>query len=432
MVYASSIALSGQKSQGVARELYNISMRTHRQQRKRRFTSRLTGFMFRFVLFAALTGLAFNYLRPLPQATASLAALGDTTQSTHLNWPATGSAAIGAQGFGLLATHGPQEQKPAASIAKVITALVVLDRKPLHKGDQGPSLTLTAQDVALFNHYYAIGGSYVKVEAGEKISQYQALQAMLLPSANNMSDSLAIWAFGSMKSYHAYANQWVKEHGMPKTVIAADASGMSSATKSTPADLVRLGELALANEVVAEIVKQPTATIPVHGVIYSANSRLGYNNIIGIKTGLTDEAGGCFLFAAQYETGQKKSVTVIGVITGQPGLRDALQGSEPLLKSAKKYFSVRTPVKAGETFATVTTPWLATAKVVAKGDITLVSWNGRTLNPRLELAPINRSLPVGAQVGTAIVASGANQATTPLVLEEAISGPSWQWRLKRF
>lgn len=404
------------------------SMRTHRQQRKRRFKARLV----RFLLFIALTGLAFNYLRPLPHATASLASLGDITQNVHLDWPGGGSAAIGAQGFGVLATHGPAEQKPTASIAKVITALVVLEQKPLHKGEQGPVLTLTAKDVALFNHYYAIGGSYVKVEAGEKISQYQALQAMLLPSANNMADSLAIWAFGSMESYHAYANQWVKNHGMPDTVVAADASGMSPATKSTPADLVRLGELALENEVITEIVKQPTATIPVHGVIYSANSRLGYNDIIGIKTGLTDEAGGCFLFAAKYQTDQEKPVTVIGVITGQPGLRDALQSSEPLLKSAEKYFSVKTPVKAGEIFATLTTPWLTTAKVIAKGDITLVSWNGQTLSPRVELAPINRSLPVGAQVGTAIVASGANKATTPLILQEAISGPSWQWRLKRF
>jgi len=406
-------------------------MRTYRQQRKRRLKARLAGFMFRLVFFAALIGLAFNYLRPLPHATASVASLTDSSQAVQLAWPDRGSAALGALGFGVLATHGSQEQKPTASIAKVITALAVLEQKPLHKGEQGPTLTLTGHDVALFNHYYAVGGSYVKVEAGEKISQYQALQAMLLPSANNMADSLAIWAFGSMEQYHAYANAWLQKNGMPSTVVAADASGMSPATKSTPGDLVRLGELALQHEVVAEIVKQPSATIPVHGVIYSANSRLGLDGIIGIKTGLTDEAGGCFLFAAKYETGDKP-ITVIGVITGQSNLRDALVGSKPLLQSSKKYFSVKTPVKAGETFATLTTPWLATAKVIAKGDITLVAWNGTTLNPRVELAPINRSLPVGAQVGTAIVASGANKGTTPLVLQEAISGPSWQWRLKRF
>jgi D-alanyl-D-alanine carboxypeptidase (penicillin-binding protein 5/6) len=380
----------------------------------------------------ALGGLLFNYLRPLPHANASVNSLDDTPQSISLSWPAQGSAAIGAVGFGTLATHGPQVQKPTASIAKLVTALSVLDKKPLQKGQQGPTLTLSDADVALFNKYYAVGGSYVKVEAGEKISEYQALQAILLPSANNMADTLALWAFGSMDAYHAYANNMIKERGLVNTVVAADASGMSPASKSTPSDLITLGSLALQNAVINEIIRQPSATIPVHGVIYSANSRLGYNDLIGIKTGLTDEAGGCFLFASTYKADGLRSVTIVGVITGQHTLGDALKASEPLIKSSKKYFTVKTPIKAGETFATLTTPWLTSAKVVAKEDISLVSWNGMALEPRVVLASINRSLPVGAQVGTAIIASGQNKVATPLILQEAIHGPSWQWRMKRF
>lgn len=403
-------------------------MRTHRQQRKKRFKPRLI----RFLLFMAIAGLAFNYLRPLPHADASVSQLSDTAQNVELKWPTQGSAAIGAQGFGVLDTNGSQEQKPTASLAKLVTVLAVLEKHPLKKGQQGPTLTLSERDVELFNKTYAAGGAYVKVEVGEKISQYQALQAILLPSSNNMADSLALWAFGSMENYHTYANEMTKRLGLLNTVVAGDASGMLPVSKSTPSDLVKLGELSLSNPVITEIVRQPSAIIPVHGIIYSANSRLGYNNIIGIKTGLTDEAGGCFLFAAKYETEKDQSVTVIGVITGAANLRDALQNSEPLLKSAKPYFSVKTPVKAGDIFATLTTPWLTSAKVIAKEDITLVSWNGKALNPRVELANINRSLPVGAQVGTAVVASGSNRATTPLVLKEAISGPSWQWRVKRF
>jgi len=154
----------------------------------------------------AIGGLLFNYLRPLPHAAASVTTLNDAAQNVKLEWPNQGSAAIGAQGFGLLSSHGSQQPKPTASIAKLITVLSVLDKKPLHKGEQGPTITLTGKDVELFNHYFAIGGSYVKVEAGEKISQYQALEAVLLPSANNMADTLAVWAFGSMDTYHAYAN----------------------------------------------------------------------------------------------------------------------------------------------------------------------------------------------------------------------------------
>lgn len=403
-------------------------MRRQRQHRQRRFKSQLI----RFVLFVAIGGLIFNYLRPLPHADASVNPLSDSIQEVKLQWPGQGSAALGAQDFGVLETHGPQNQRPTASLAKLITALAVLEKKPLTKGQQGPTITLGPADVELFNKYYAMGGAYVKVESGEKISQYQALQAILLPSANNMADSLAIWAFGSLENYIAYANQFTTKQGLTNTIVADDASGMSPASKSTPSDLITLGSLAMSHPVIAEIVRQPSATIPVHGIIYSANSRLGYDDIIGIKTGLTDEAGGCFLFAASYEAQDDKPVTIIGVVTGQNTLVDALRSSNPLIKSAKKYFTVKTPVKAGEIFATLTTPWLTSAKVVAKNDISLVSWNGAALVPAVRLADINRSLPAGAQVGTAIISSGNHQATTPLVLQQAISGPSWQWRLKRF
>lgn len=374
----------------------------------------------------------FNYFRPLPHAVASINSFDDSAEKVQLRWPAQGSAAIGAAGYGVLETHGSEKQRPMASIAKVVTSLAVLEKYPLSRGQQGPDLTMHAGDVELFNKYYGEGGAYVKVELGEKISQYQALQAVLLPSANNMADSLAVWAFGSIENYLAYANGMLKRYGLRDTVVAADASGMSPASKSTPADLIKLGDRALQNSVIAEIVRQPSATIPVHGIIYSANSRLGLDGIIGIKTGLTDEAGGCFLFAAKHTAKNGKTATIIGVIMGAPDLRAALMASEPLLDSAKPYFAVKTPVKAGEVFATLTTPWLESVEVSAKTDITLLAWKGATLAPKVELAPINRSLPAGSQVGTAIIASGGNKATTPLVLQKSISGPTWQWRLKRF
>jgi len=223
----------------------------------------------------------------------------------------------------------------------------------------------------------------------------------------------------------------VKRLGLMDTVVAKDASGMSPDTVSTPKDLVKLGELALNHPLIAEIVSQPSATIPVHGTIYSANSRLGYNNIIGIKTGLTDEAGGCFLFAAKH-TLEGKTATIIGIVRGAPTLPSALSSSVALANSAKNSFSIKTPVKAGEIFGTLTTAWSQTSRVVAKQDLTLLAWRGVPLMPRITLAEINRSLPAGSQVGTAIVSSGLNKATTPLVLEKAISGPSWQWRMKRF
>lgn len=400
--------------------------------RSQRLSPKRPRFRFRrFLLLLLVIGLLFNYIRPLPHANASIVPLEDKIEVARLTWPVQGSAAIGAKGYGVLATHGDQSQMPTASIAKLITVLAVLEKHPLKSSKNSPVLTMDAEDVALFNQYFSEGGAYVKVELGEKITQYQAMQAILLPSANNMADSLAIWTFGSIPEYITYANGMVKRLGLMETVIAKDASGMSPDTVSTPTDLVKLGEIALAHPVIAEIVSQPSAVIPVHGIIYSANSRLGYNNIIGIKTGLTDEAGGCFLFAAKH-TLEGKSATIIGIVRGTPTLLSALSSSVALANSAKKAFSIKTPVKAGEVFGTLTTAWSETSRVIAKQDLTLLAWRGVPLKPRITLAPINRSLPAGSQVGTAIVSSGLNKVTTPLILEKPIGGPSWQWRMKRF
>lgn len=393
---------------------------------KRRFKQKFISFL--LIIFAG--GALLNFARPLPHADASIVALSSQVDSVQLKWPSQGYAAIGAKGYGVLATHGSQDQRPTASIAKLVTVLAVLEKHPLKPGQKPPTLTITKADLDLFNKYYSMGGSYVKVEVGEKITLYQALQAILLPSANNMADSVAIWSFGSMENYHEYANKMLKRMGFKQTVVASDASGFSPDSKSTPTELVRLGEFAMNNPLIAQIVAQPTATIPVHGVIYSANSRLGFNNIIGIKTGLTDQAGGCFLFAANY-TIEGQKVMLIGAIMGEPTLRGALTESEPLLDSAKPHFSIKTPIRAGETFATVTTKWQSTANVVAKKDVSIVAWNGKPITPSIELGKISGAQPAGAVVGNAIIASGNHTSSTPLVLKEAIAGPTWHWRLQR-
>ncbi|HEY5667670.1 MAG TPA: hypothetical protein VIR03_00735, partial [Candidatus Saccharimonadales bacterium] len=301
-------------------------------RRYRRHKRHLGAKFLSFLLVVAMGAALFNYVRPLPKAEASVTALSSQIGSIQLTWPASGSAALGAQGFGLLATHGSQQPRPTASMAKIITALIVLEKHPLSPGQQGPVITLTASDLALFNKYYGEGGSYVKVAVGEQITEYQMLQAMLLPSANNIADSIAVWSFGSLGDYATYANTtWLKRQGLNNTHVGGDASGFLPDTTSTTADFIHLGELALNNPIIAEIVQQKSATIPVHGVIYSTNARLGFNNIIGIKTGLTDQAGGCFLFASRYTVpGSSKPIVIIGVIMGTQTLLEALNASEPL------------------------------------------------------------------------------------------------------
>ncbi len=91
---------------------------------------------------------------------------------------------------------------------------------------------------------------------------------------------------------------------------------------------------------IAEIVAQQRAHIPVAGNIKNTNLLLGTEGVIGIKTGTTSKAGSCLLFAARYsaENGQKR--TIVGVIMGDENHRSLYTDSRRLLASAKQCFGL--------------------------------------------------------------------------------------------
>jgi len=85
------------------------------------------------LLIILMVGVVVNYFRPIPPITAVKTLKTEASTITPLQWPDIGSAqaAIGADGYGLLATDGPQIEQPTASTAKLVTALMVLKKYPL-------------------------------------------------------------------------------------------------------------------------------------------------------------------------------------------------------------------------------------------------------------------------------------------------------------
>src|SRR5262249_35983234 len=111
--------------------------------------------------------------------------LGASTPSTV--WPAHGQAAVVRTGQSR--SHpGPNQHAAAiASVAKVMTAYVVLRDHPLGAGEEGPTITLTDAEVADTDRRRRQEESVVPVSTGERLTERQALQALLLPSANNIA-----------------------------------------------------------------------------------------------------------------------------------------------------------------------------------------------------------------------------------------------------
>jgi D-alanyl-D-alanine carboxypeptidase (penicillin-binding protein 5/6) len=256
--------------------------------------------------------------------------------TAQLPWPDYGQAAFGAARGGVVVRSDNADQPvPIASLAKVITALAVLDKKPLQPGEQGPLITLTEQDEANYWEYVRKQGSVTPVKAGVQVSQYQAMQAMLLPSSNNMADALVVWAFGSMDNYVSYANNMVKELGFSKTTVA-DASGYSPLTKSTAAEMVGLGFLFIDNPVLQDIAKQPEADIPFAGKIHNYNDGINNDGILGLKVGFTDEAGKTFLAADFPGTGRDD--ISLAVVLGAADWQTLLNDTKTLLLSGKEEY----------------------------------------------------------------------------------------------
>jgi serine-type D-Ala-D-Ala carboxypeptidase (penicillin-binding protein 5/6) len=241
-------------------------------------------------------------------------AIGGALPSTV--WPADGQAAVQ---IGQSQVHaGPNQHAAAiASVAKVMTAYLVLRDHPLRPGQDGPTITLTDADVADTDRRRRQHESVVSIAAGEPLTELQGLQALLLPSANNIASVLARWDAGSDDRFVARMNATARSLGMTQTRYT-DPSGYDDATVSTAADQVRIVERAMRLPLFASIVATPSATLPVAGTVHNTNTLLGHNGFVGVKTGSDDAAGGCFAFRAiRWIDGERTTIT--GVVLGQPG-----------------------------------------------------------------------------------------------------------------
>src|SRR5579864_703417 len=226
---------------------------------------------FLVICIAAL--LVWNYLRPYPPAVAALELpVEETVAGTppDLPWPSIGAAAVGVSGLGAIATSGNEQTLPAASVTKVMTALVILTDKPLAAGESGPSIAITEVDVQAYETDRAQGQSVVRVAVGERISEFSALEGMLIPSGNNLAETLARWDAGSVPAFVAKMNARAKQLGLTHTRFA-DPAGADPGSTSTPSDLMKLGATAMALPAFAQIVSLPSAVLPVAGAVFNVD-----------------------------------------------------------------------------------------------------------------------------------------------------------------
>jgi len=398
---------------------------TRRQVLLRR---RITVFTAAGVLLVGAFYLPMTLLAPLGGVAAVQSAPGlETLPAAALEWPALGASAVGAIDYpGVLGTGGAATAAPIASITKVVTALVVLDAQPLQIGDSGPDIEFTAKDVAIREKYRAINGKVEPVSAGTSLSQRQVMDVMLVESANNYAESLAVWAYGSLDEFLDAADAWLARNNLASTSIV-EPTGMSPSNVSTASDLVALGKIALADPVVSAIVGTKVETVPVVGEITNSNDLLGVAGVRGIKTGTLDEAGACLLFAADYLVGGE-TVTIVGAVLGGVDHKTINAQVRTLLEDVEQSFHEVTLTTTGEVFASYTTAWGETVDLVAAEDASVVVWADTPVSFTMTAQDVGLGAK-GDDVGEATYTVGDETFTVPLELGASITDPGPFWRL---
>jgi len=337
-------------------------------------------------------------------------------------WPSHGTAAVTVAGMAPVASAG--DAVPIASITKVVTALVVLDRMPLRPGEQGPLYRFGYADRAEYWDYRERGESALDVPVGGTLSQYQLLQGMLIGSAGNYADRLAASIWGSHAAFADAASDWLGRHGIVGITIT-EPTGIDPRNAASPDALLALGGRALADPVIAGIVATPAVDLPGAGLVENTNRLLVDPGVIGVKTGSLETFA---LLAAKEVTVGATTVTVLAVALGQPDdeARDA--AVRALFARTEEELRPHPSVAAGDVVGTVSTAWGERVDVVAATDVDVVVWNGTAavLSPALALG---ESWDRGADAGTVTAAGPLDAATTDAVLAEAISGPSPWWRV---
>ena len=311
-----------------------------------------------------------------------------------------------------------------ASITKVVTALLVLDRLPLALGEQGPDYHFTSADRSRYYGYLSRGESALNVPVGGTLTEYQMLEGMLIGSANNYADRLAgdIWSTDAV--FASAARAWLDAHGVPGLTIV-EPTGFNSRNIGSAAALIPLAQKALANPVIAEIVAKTSTDLPGAGHVENTNKLLADPGVIGVKTGSLDRFN---LLAAKNVTIGTTPVRLYADVLGQPDDNGRVEATRALFAELEAELQTEPSVAKGTTVGIVDTVWGEHADVVTDADAEVVLWNGGAgaVSSTFDLGEKRDKRDV---VGSVTVTGPLDSSTVSAQLASDIKPPTAWWRL---
>jgi len=407
---------------------------TRARQARRRRSRRRVVIALTLVVILALAAIAVVRLEaPTPVASVKdmmAPRVHAASSPVVLPWPSTGQAAVAVPSVGIDVTSGPETPVPIASLTKMMTAYVVLHDHPIPVGQNGPTITMGQADVDDFNNDTVEDEANAQVTVGEVLTERQLLQGLLVHSANNFADTLARWDAGSLAAFVAKMNSTAAQLGMDHTHYV-DASGFDQGSQSTAGDLLKVAVPDMEIPTFAGIVKMSSVTLPVAGTISTYTPFVGFEGVIGVKSGFTTAAGGCDVMAVERMV-HGQSTLVLSAVTGQTGpnvLVDAGLIALNLANHASASVGSTPFVRAGEVIAHVSVAGHTVAATAAR-TADVLSWPGVSADQVLvDGNAIVAGAKRGRRIGSVVIALGTQRVVVPVALRGDLPKPTLLQRL---
>jgi D-alanyl-D-alanine carboxypeptidase (penicillin-binding protein 5/6) len=319
---------------------------------------------------------------------------------------------------------------PIASLTKLMTAYIILHDHPIAPGRNGPTIVMTTTDVADFDNDTVQDQANAEVSVGETLTERQLLEGLLVHSANNLADTLARWDAGSIAAFVAKMNRTAVALGMDHTHYQ-DPSGFDQGSQSTAGDLLKVAAPDMDNPTFAGIVRMSSVTLPVAGTISSYTPLLGFQGVIGVKSGFTTAAGGCDVLAIVRMV-HGEPVLVLSAVTGQTGpnvLEVAGFMALNLADHASAAIGSTPVVRAGEVVAHVSVAGHH-ATAAARGTADVLTWPGvRADRILVDGRAITAGTKKGTRIGSIVIALGTQRVVIPVSLRTGLPKPTLLQRL---
>ena len=308
----------------------------------------------------------------------------------------------------VLAERNARARVPIASITKLMTALLVVERGGLHETVVVPPFAAT------------IGESSVNLRAGERITRRDLLRALLIQSANDAAFALA----GDVDAFVRAMNAKARQLGLRDTHFTRPDGLDAPEHLSSARDATILARVAMRKPEIRAIVDDRTATIEGGRRLHTWNDLLGrFPGLVGVKTGHTAAAGW-----SQVAAVQRRGFILYATLLGSPERGERNRDLEALLRWAlAQYGSVRV-IDDERTYARADVGYgRAPVALVAPSRFVRPVRVNRPLVERV-VAPTFVRLPVrrGQRLGSVSVYSGTRLVgESPLVAARAVERPGF-------